>query len=247
MSPSIIRSSNLAHAGTARTAGSSTSTRTQTGTARLAEHDDRDDHGGRVSGPGEEEEGDGGLGFTAASLAVDGAVGDFVVEGVFLHSSISTLTHTCMYQILWVETYTVATVPTLQFSRKGNPRSKKENGVQGIQHNHDNGVAGPVDVDRGRDEIEQCEQGEGGRVHGIVDRPWVAGEGIVEHVTDEGHDEDAEYELVVLVSWCSRRVCLGETYLPRPKAKLGCSGGHCDCLSSRWVMLSCLLACLLYI
>lgn len=87
---------DLRHARTARTSRSNT--RTHPTTTRLAEHDERDDHGSRVPSPGKPEESNRGLGLTAALLAVKAPVGDFVVEGVLLEPVLTVCRFTIQYR-----------------------------------------------------------------------------------------------------------------------------------------------------
>lgn len=56
-------------------------------------------------------------------------------------------------------------------------------------------MEGPSIADRGRDQVEEREHRECRQEHGIVDGTGVPGEGLVDHVTDEGHDEESPYEL----------------------------------------------------
>lgn len=56
-------------------------------------------------------------------------------------------------------------------------------------------MARPVRVKGCRNEVKESEHGERRGEHGIVHRRGVAGEGLVDHVTDEGHDQQSPYEL----------------------------------------------------
>ena len=75
---------NLRHAGTGSTSRSSTGPGTETSTTRLAEHDERKDHGAGESGPSKPEECNRCLCLTTALLTVERTVGDAVVLGVLL-------------------------------------------------------------------------------------------------------------------------------------------------------------------
>lgn len=213
---------HLSHAGT------STTGRTHAGaeiSARSAGGEERKHQGGRVSGPGEPEEGGRGLSLTAALLRVGGAVGDGVVEGVLLEStlalsnwslwicgaaridqgpfppSLEITQITClsivvaMVKVRGVRAYFVAAVPGLELRGQSNTGGQKDEHIEQIAEHHKERVTGPVDVDRRWNEIQQREHGECRGEHGVVDHGWVAGEGLGDQVTDEGHDEQGEDEL----------------------------------------------------
>lgn len=93
------------------------------------------------------------------------------------------------------ESYLVAAAVALKSSREGNRVREKEAKVQSVEDDHDDRVDGPVGVERRREEVEEREQPERRRPHGVVDRCRVSGEGLRDHVTDEGHDKDREDEL----------------------------------------------------
>lgn len=75
---------NLRHAGTGSTSRRSTGPRTEASTTRLAEHDERKDHGAGESSPSKPEECNRCLRLAAALLTVERAVGDTVTLGVLL-------------------------------------------------------------------------------------------------------------------------------------------------------------------
>jgi hypothetical protein len=77
-----ITNLNLSHARTAGTRRTSTGTLART--TRLAPLDERKDHGRGVPSPGKPEKCHGSLRLAATLRAAFGAVGNFVVEGVFL-------------------------------------------------------------------------------------------------------------------------------------------------------------------
>lgn len=82
-----------------------------------------------------------------------------------------------------------------QSGSQGDTRGKEEDGVEGVQDDEEDGVARPVRVKGCRDEVEEGEHGECRGEHGVVHCRGVAGEGLVDHVTDEGHDQQSPYEL----------------------------------------------------
>lgn len=130
-------------------------------------HQDRDDRRRHISSPSEPQEGHRGLSLTASLLTVVCAVGDLVVEGVFVVGA------------------GVAFQPSSQCDRTG----QEEDVVQNIEHDHDDGVNGPFKVDRGGDEVEQRYDRECGSEHAVVDRGGVACERHGDDVTDQGHDK----------------------------------------------------------
>ena len=75
---------NLRHAGTGSTSRRSTGPRTEASTTRLAEHDERKDHGAGESSPSKPEECNRCLCLPTALLTVERTVGDAVVLGVLL-------------------------------------------------------------------------------------------------------------------------------------------------------------------
>ena len=83
----------------------------------------------------------------------------------------------------------------LQPGSERDSSGEEEDAVQGVDDDHDEWVDGPVDIERGRDQVEQREHREYRCVDGVVYGRWVAGEGLSDHITDEGHDEQGEYEL----------------------------------------------------
>lgn len=91
--------------------------------------------------------------------------------------------------------YLVAAAVAPKSSGESDRVGEEEDKVQSVQDDHDDRVDGPVGVERRRDEVEEREQRERRRPHGIVDCRGVSGEGLRDHVTDEGHDEDRPDEL----------------------------------------------------
>jgi len=82
-----------------------------------------------------------------------------------------------------------------QLCSNRNSSAEEEDGVQQVQNDHDDRVEGPVQVKRGWDQVKEREYREDRHEHRVVDRAWVTGEGLGDHVTNESHDKDAEHEL----------------------------------------------------
>lgn len=93
------------------------------------------------------------------------------------------------------ETYCVAARVALQLGGQSNGRTEEENAVQHVDHDHDDRVQCPVNVEAGRQQIEHGKQGESRREHRVVDGGGVAREGFGDHVADKGHDEERPQEL----------------------------------------------------
>lgn len=79
----------------------------------------------------------------------------------------------------------------LQLRGECDGSAEEENAVQRIDDDHDDRVAGPVDVERGRDQVDQREHSEHRYIDGVVHGRRVPGEGFGDHVTDEGHNEQS--------------------------------------------------------
>ena len=197
---------------------------------RRARHEHRHHDRSHVSGPGEPQEGNGGLSLATALGHIVGAVGDFVALEVRLGGSVLGV------MIDESGTYLVVARVTLELCGEGDRGAEEEDGVQGVQNDHDDWVAGPVDVEGCRDGIEQREHGEDRAEHRVVHCRWVAGEGIGDHVSDQGHDEERPEELELLVCDASR----GSLHVPPrrggPIAQLSNSWWCRDrmCLSLQW-------------
>ena len=69
-----------------------------------------------------------------------------------------------------------------------NATDQKEQHVKAIKTDHEQRVNGKPLVHRGRDEINEREHGEDGDEHAIIDDGCVAGNGIMDHIPDQGQD-----------------------------------------------------------
>lgn len=92
-------------------------------------------------------------------------------------------------------THQVAAVVGFELGSERNTSGQEDEHVKQVHDDHDNGVACPVDVHRRGEQVEQREHGECCSEHGVVNDGRVACEGLVDHVTDEGHDEQGEDKL----------------------------------------------------
>ena len=140
---------NLGHVGAAAPAAASPATR---GAGSRAGDEHRDDDGSHVARPGKPEEGNRGLGLTAALGLVVCAIGDLIAPKVLLEKNerqfaiISHMHHDPRLS----STYLVAARVASKLRSECDGSTEEENAVQRIEDDHDDRVAGPVDIERGR-------------------------------------------------------------------------------------------------
>ena len=105
------------------------------------------------------------------------------------------------------KTHPVAAAVRAESGRCRDGAAEPEEGVHGVQDEREERVEGEGLFEGGGDEVEEGEEAEDGDEEVVVDDAAVAVVPVVDHVADEGHDEDGPEELVMggLVCACGGR------------------------------------------
>lgn len=74
-------------------------------------------------------------------------------------------------------------------SREWHCSAEPEKSQEQIKTKHEHWVELKAVIEGGGDEVEEGEHGDDGEEHGVVDNWRIASERIVNHVSDERHDE----------------------------------------------------------
>lgn len=93
------------------------------------------------------------------------------------------------------KTYAVAAGVSTELGCQCDSGTEVEENVEQVQSSWDEFVEGQALSEVDENQIEECEQAEYCREHGVVDDRWVSGESFSNHVTDETHDDYREDEL----------------------------------------------------
>lgn len=154
--------------------------------------DNREEQADGPGGPGEPQESGGSLRFAAATLAIVGAVGDMVVEGVFLSPG---LANADIARGRRGESHVVAARMSAQLGGHGDSGAEQEDDIEQVDHDGEDGVAHEGVVKGNQDQVEERKHSKDGYEHVVVDQRRVAGEGHGNDVAGEGHDDEDEDEL----------------------------------------------------
>ncbi len=95
-----------------------------------------------------------------------------------------------------LRTHPVAAAVRAESGRCRDGAAEPEEGVDGVEDEGEEGVEGEGLFEGGGDEVEEGEEAEDGDEEVVVDDAAVAVAPVVDHVADEGHDEDSPEELV---------------------------------------------------
>lgn len=93
------------------------------------------------------------------------------------------------------DTYSVTAAVDTKLGGGRDSAAEEEEGVQHIQTDHEHGVELEALLECGGDEVEQAQHAEDGDEQIVVDDRGVTGDGGVDHVADQSHDEKSPEEL----------------------------------------------------